>query len=68
MGAMAAIVFLRQDCSVKKIAAHLEDGNLLGPEFISEGDEKVISGMSFVTARPMMVVANTRLLVAGVQH
>ena len=42
-----------------KIREHLEQGRLLGREFFTPEDRSLFSGFAFLSAKPLIVVANT---------
>jgi GTP-binding protein YchF len=42
-----------------KLSGHLEEGKLIGKDTLSEDHLKLFSGFSFLTAKPIIVVANT---------
>lgn len=44
---------------LEKIRGRLEQGLLLGPDFLNSEDRKLFSGFAFLTAKPLIVVANT---------
>jgi ribosome-binding ATPase len=49
----------REFALLQKVSDHLTAGNLLGTEFLTEDEMKLFSGFSFITAKPIIVVANT---------
>ena len=44
---------------LEKIRERLEKGMLLGSDFLNSEDRKLFSGFAFLTAKPLIVVANT---------
>lgn len=44
---------------LEKILERLEQGRLLGREFLSQEDQRLFAGFAFLTAKPIIVVANT---------
>ncbi len=49
----------REYFRLKRIIDRLEEGKILGPDFLSDEDRSLFSGFSLLTAKPMFVVANT---------
>jgi len=44
---------------LQKISEKLLEGKLLGQNFLTEEEEKLFSGFAFLTAKPLIVIANT---------
>ncbi len=49
----------REYIRLERIVTRLEEGRLLGTEFLTEEDRTLFSGFSFLTVKPIFVVANT---------
>lgn len=49
----------REYLRLEKIRERLEEGKLIGGDLLSEEDRKLLSGFAFLTAKPVIVVANT---------
>jgi GTP-binding protein YchF len=49
----------REHQRLVKICEHLEQGRLLGQGFFTPEDRSLFSGFAFLTAKPLIVVANT---------
>jgi ribosome-binding ATPase len=49
----------REHQRLDKVRERLEEGKLIGSDFLSDEDKRLLSGFSFLTAKPIIVVANT---------
>lgn len=49
----------REHGQLEKASRRLEEGRLLDDEFFASGDRRLFSGFNFLTAKPIIVVANT---------
>ncbi|MBN1410496.1 MAG: redox-regulated ATPase YchF [Spirochaetales bacterium] len=56
----------REFSYLQKISEHLSAGKLLGTGFLTEDEMKLFSGFAFITAKPMIVVANSGEAAKGV--
>ncbi len=44
---------------LERLSGRLEEGNLIGTDFLAPEESKLTSGFNFLTAKPVIVVANT---------
>jgi GTP-binding protein YchF len=49
----------REHQLLERLSGRLEEGNLIGPDFLAPEESKLTSGFGFLTAKPVIVVANT---------
>ena len=49
----------REHAVLEKLAGILSQGNLIGPGSVHEDDRIMLAGFQFLTAKPLLVVANT---------
>jgi hypothetical protein len=55
----------REHQVLERVSARLAAGEPIGRRFLSEDEEKLLSGFRFLTAKPIIVVANTGEIPAG---
>jgi len=52
---------------LERLAKKLERGSLLGRDFLSPDEEKLLSGFRFLTVKPILVIADTEAALAASQ-